>query len=367
MQLTSIKKISYIQLAVLFVASRLFSEAMSFPLANTEYGMQRFAVILTAYAILFVQYIPLILLSSKYPGESAMGLIIDRSKVMGWVYAVIMTVSVLISSVSSMCRMKFYASSTIFGQAPDSLLIILPLLACAFAVWKGIQSTARSGAIFAAVFVGFLILISVSTWDMFDFKWLYPNIIDDKDKFWPQVLEQIGSNSEIIYFSVLAEHVSEGSQRTIFWYVPVVMLILEFMHLLEVLVLGPFLSSANFPFFTVSALSNIVLFQRLDGIDVAVWTLMCIVKISLATLCVRTAFDRLAGKKVGITASMICLVIIAAASMSFGSSSAFVIMITAVLTCGIPMIICGIIFPIAGLILAKVKSNKHKGGKANEA
>lgn len=367
MQLTSIKKISYVQLAVLFTASQLFSEAMSFPLANIEYGMQRFAVILTAYAILFIQYIPLIILSKKYPGESAMGLIIDKNRALGWIYAVIMLVSVLISSISALCRMKFYASSTIFVQAPDFLLIILPLLVCALAVWKGIQATARSGVIFAVVFVGFLILVSVSTWHMFDFKWLYPNIIDDKDRFWPDVLEQIGSNSEMIYFSVLAEHVSQKSQRTLFWYVPVVMLFLELMHLLEVLVLGPFLSSANFPFFTVSALSNIVLFQRLDGIDVTVWTLMCIVKISLSMLCVRTAFDRLAGKKAGIIAAMACLLITAAVSMAYGGSSDFVIAVTGIMTCGVPMITCGIIFPIIGLIAAKLKPRKSKGGRANEA
>ncbi len=262
--------------------------------------------------------------------------------------------------------MKFYASSTIFGQAPEYLLIILPLIACAFAVWKGIQATARSGVIFAAVFVGFLILVSISTWDMFNTKWLYPNLIDRKDTFWGEVAEQIGSNSEIIYFSVLAEHISEKSQRTVYWYVPAVMLILELMYLLEILLLGPFVGSANFPFFTVSALSNIVLFQRLDGIDVAVWTLMCIVKISLAMLCVRTTFDRLIGKKAGIIAALACIVITAAASVAFGGSSDFVIAVTAILTCGIPMITCGALFPLIALIMAKIGSNKkNKGAKAN--
>lgn len=360
MQLTSIKKISYIQLAVLLVASRLFSEAMSFPLANVEYGMQRFTVILTAYVILFIQYIPLIIISKKYPGESAFGLLTERCKTLGWIYAVLLFVSLLISCVSSMCRMKFYASSTIFGQAPDYLLIALPLIACAFAVWKGIQATARSGVIFAAVFIAFLILISISTWNKFEVKWLYLDFLDRKDEFWSEVLEQLGSNSEIMFFAVLAEHVSEKSQKTIYWYVPAIMLILGLMFLLEILVLGPFLGSANFPFFTVSALSDIVLFQRLDGIDVAVWTLMCIVKISLAMLCVRTTFDRLAGKKAGIIAAMGGIVIIAAVSLMFGSSSDFVIAVTSILTCGIPMITCGIVFPIVSLITAKFKPKKER-------
>ncbi|MCM1055132.1 MAG: spore germination protein [Bacteroides sp.] len=367
MQLTSIKKISYVQLAVLLVASRLFSEAMSFPLANTEYGMQRFTVILTAYLILFVQYIPLIYISKKYSGESAFGLLADRFKILGLIYAAVLTLSVLISSLSSMCRMKFYASSTIFGQAPDYLLIILPLLACAFTVFKGAQAAARSGVIFAAVFVAFLILISVSTWSLFDPKWLYPSFIDSESGFWAEVWEQVGSNSEIIFFAVLTEHVSEKSQRAVYWYVPAVMLLLELMHLLEMLVLGPFLGSANFPFFTVSALSNIVLFQRLDGIDVAVWTLMCIVKISLAMLCIRTIFNRLAGERAGIAAALSGVAVIAAAAILFGGSSDFAEAVTGILTCGVPMIICGIIFPLISIITARLRPNKNgKGGNTDE-
>ena len=304
MQLTSsTKKISYIQLAVLLTASRLFSEAMNFPLSTVQYGMQRFTVILTAYVILFIEYIPLILLSVKYPGKSALGILAERSKALGWLYTIILTVSIVLASTSSICRMKFYASSTIFGQAPDYLLIILPLIVCAFAVWKGIGATARSGVVFAAVFVGFLILVSISTWNMFDVKWLYPAFIDRGDEFWGEVAEQVGSNSEIIFFSVLAEYAAEKSQRTVYLYVPLVMIILELMYLLEILLLGPFVGDTNFPFYTVSALSDIVLFQRLDGIDVAVWTLMCIVKISLGAICIRTAFERLAGKRAGLSAA----------------------------------------------------------------
>lgn len=365
MQLNSIKKISFAQLAVLFVASRLFSESMNFPLDNIRYGMQRFSVILTAYVILFIQYIPLIYVSKKY-GVSAFGLTTDNCKPLAWVYGSVLTLSVMFSAVSSICRLKFYASSTIFGQAPDYLLVILPLIACAFAVWKGIQATARSGVIFAAVFVGFLILIAVSVWELFNAKWLYPAFIDDPDGFLPQVAEQIGSNSEIMYFAVLTEHISEKAEKTIYFYVPAVVIILELMYLLEMLVLGPFLGSTSFPFFTVSALSNIVLFQRLDGIDVAVWTLMCIVKVSLAVLCIRTVFNRLVGWKAGIIAAMSAIAAVAAMSILFGSSSDFVTGVTKVLTCGIPMIISGIIFPLIAVTIKKVRDRKGKGAVNGE-
>ena len=81
---------------------------------------------------------------------------------------------------------------------------------------------------------------------------------------------------------------------------------------------------------------------------------------------VRTTLDRLIGKKAGIIAALACIVITAAASVAFGGSSDLVIAVTAILTCGIPMITCGALFPLIALIMAKIGSNKkNKGAKAN--
>lgn len=358
--MTSIKKISYGQLAVILVASRLFSESVNFPLNHTQYSMQRFFVIITAYVILFLQYIPMLILTKKYPGESATGILTERNKLLGWIAAISVTVSVLLSAISSLCRMKFYASNTIYGQAPPALLIILLLLICAFAVWKGIQGTARSGVIFAGVFVGFLILMGVSVWKLIDFKWLYPAFIENGTDFIYQVWEQVGSNSEIIFFAVLAEHVKGKVHRTVYWYIPAVMILLMVMFLVEITVLGPFLDSANFPFFTVSALSDIVLFQRLDGIDVGVWTLMCVIKITLALLCIRTVFSRLLGEKQGLLAAFGGIAIIGAIALIYGESLEFVKIVTEILTGCIPMIICGVILPVVALIVANKKEIKNR-------
>lgn len=357
--MTSIKKISCVQLAVLLAVSRLFSESVNFPLQNTKYGMQRFLVILVAYVVLFIQYIPMLILSKKYDGESATGLLAERSKALGWISGILVTVSVIIACISSICRMKFYACSTIYGEAPPALIIVLLLLVCAFAVWKGIQATARSGVIFAGIFVAFIVVMWISVWKLIDWKWLYLDFLDDKENFLSQTLEQIGSNSEIIFFTVLSEHVRKDGYKTVLYYVPAILIILELMFLLEITVLGPFLESASFPFFTVSALSNIVLFQRLDGIDVAVWTLMCIIKLTLGFLCIRTVFDRLMGEKAGMIITFLSLASVGIISLIYSSSTEFVKAVTGILTCGIPMIICGIIIPVIALIVGG-KNKKTK-------
>ena len=359
--MTDTKKISYKQLAVLMVMSRLFADVVAHDPAGSDYSMQRFTVIVLSCIILFLLYLPLIFLAAKHPGESAISLIAAKSRGLGWLCGAAVAVTLLISSISSICSMSFYATGTVFVQAPMWLMIMLPLLVCAIAAWKGIQGIARSGVIFGAVFAAFMLLIVISVWKRFDWGWLYPAFLEEPGQLFGQLLRQVGESSEILVFAVLMECVGEKTQRTVYWYIPAVMVLQLLMLLIEVLVLGPFLSAAAFPFFTISALSDIVLFQRLDGINVAVWTLMCITKLTVMLISIKTIFVRLAGEKAGKVSVWPALIITAAASLIFGGDTGFTANMQKILLSCIPLLAGGVLIPAIALIAAKLK--KRSGGE----
>ena len=360
--MTNNKKISYMQLAALMAMSRLFADVVAHDTAGSDYSMQRFTVIVLSCIILFLLYLPLIFLAAKHPGESAISLIAAKSKGLAWLCGTAIAAALLISSISSICSMSFYASGTIFVQASPVLMIMLPLLVCAAAAWKGIQGIARSGVIFAAVFVIFLLLIVISVWERFDWSWLYPAFLEEPKQLFGQVLRQVGESSEILVFAVLMECVSEKPARAVYLYIPAVMILQSFMLLVEVLVLGPFLSSAAFPFFTISALSDIVLFQRLDGINVAVWILMCITKITVMLISIKTVYIRLAGEKAGKISVWATLVIIAAVSLTLGGDTEFTADTQKILLSCIPLLTGGVLIPIIALIAAKLRKKQEGGG-----
>lgn len=363
--MTNTTKISYKQLAVLLAMSRLFSDVVAHDPAGSDYSMQRFTVIVTSCLVLFLLYLPLIFLASKHPGESAISLIAGKSKGLGWLCGTVIAVTLLISSVSSICSMSFYATGTVFVQASPILMITLPLLVCAVAAWKGVQGIARSGVIFGAVFLGFLLLIAVSIWCRFDWDWLYPAFLEEPKQFIGQVLHQVGESSELLVFAVLMEYVSEKTTHAVYWYIPAVMVLQLLMLLVEMIVLGPFLSHAAFPFFTISALSDIVLFQRLDGINVAVWTLMCITKITVMLISIRTIFIRLAGEKAGKVSVWTALAVIAAVSLIYGSDTEFTAGVQTILLSCIPLLAGGVLVPVIALIAAKMRK-KPEGGVGRE-
>lgn len=360
--MTNTKKISYKQLAVLMVMSRLFADVVRHDPSGSEYSMQRFTVVILSCVILFLLYLPLLFLAAKHPGESAISLITEKSKVLGWLCGLAIAVTLLISSINAICSMCFYSMGTVFVQASSVLLIILPLLVCALAAWKGIQAIARSGVIFAAVFVGFLILVGLSVWKRFDWSWLYPAFLDEPGQLFGQVMRQVGESSEMLIFAVLMEHVGEKAAYAVYWYIPAVMVLQILMLLVEIIVLGPFLSAAAFPFFTISALSNIVLFQRLDGINVAVWTLMCITKITVMLISIRTVFIRLAGEKAGKVSVWSALVLTAAVSLAYGSDTGFTNNLQNILLSCMPLLAGGVLVPVAALIAARVRKKAEGGG-----
>ena len=346
-------KISYRQLAVLLVLSRIFSDGADFMSVEEGYSMQRFTVILVSYAILFLLYLPLILLANKHPSESVISIVTEKSRVLGWLCGLFTVLSLLTGAVSAICSTGIYSNSTIFERAPTYLIVILPLAVCGIAAWKGIQGFARSGVLFGAVFAVFLIFIMISVWERFEWDWLYPGFLEKPELFSGQVIRQLGRNNELLAFAVLMEYVDKKAAHTVYWYIPSVMLLQLLKLLLQMIVLGPFLNTTTFPLFTISALSDIVLFQRLDGINVVVWLLVCIVKVTVALLCTRAVFTHLVGKRTGKWSVWVGAAVIASAALLSGGSSGSALSLDRIASSWIIPLSGGVLIPIIALIAAK--------------
>ena len=362
--MTSKPTISFKQLAVLLVLSKLSMDGADFRAVEAGYSMQRFTVLAVSGVILFLLYLPLIFIAVRYPGESAVSLITNKSKVLGWLCGIFIALTLLVNAVSAICSTDIYISSTVMSKAPAFLLVLLPLAVCAFSAWKGVQGSARSGVLFGAVFGAFLILIILSVWDRFDWEWLYPSFLEEPELFFGQVLRQLGRSSEILAFAVLMEYVDKKTVRTVYWYVPSVMLLQMLKLLLQMIVLGPFLDSASFPFFIISALSDIVLFQRLDGINVGVWLLLCIVRVTVSLLCTRTVFTRLVSERAGKAAALTEAAIVAVLGLILGGSAELTLRIDNISSSWIILLAGGTLIPIIALIAAKI--DKKGEGKAHE-
>lgn len=351
------EKIGWGQVGLVLVLSRIFSEAANFPSDDINYGMQRFTVILLSYILLIITLIPLFIWSKKYGGISIYG----KSRT-----AAIITVIYLITAgVTTSTRLQFYASSTIFDAAPPWFIVLSLTVVCLYGIFKGVSAVLRTGIITCAGFLLLLITVLIGVSDNIELKYLYPSFADDTSSLFGQVMSEYSKNAEAVVFGALLQDIRKKPEKSLYVFLPISFITLMLMTFLYNTVLGEYLNVTNFPFYTLAALSDISVLQRLDGLDVVIWIMAAVIRTSLFILSVYLiAQSAFRNKK---TARIICfsaLGIKAASALWFSTNTDDFLVYARFMGTGIPLLIAAFVVPLT--VLA-VTLSKEKGGKRLEA
>lgn len=354
-------RIGWGQMAVILAISRIFSEATAIPETTLEYGMQRYSVIILSFAMALAAYAPIYYISCRFPEKSFISLCAEVNRPTACILAAALTVGLLSAMSETFVRLKFYASSTIFDAAPAPLLFVIITLICLYALYKGIQATARTGVITAAGFVLLLGLTAAALFAHIRTDRVYIAFSERPEVFWDEVITEFSHNSEILIFASLGGRVRSKAARAIPLYLGISCLTLLIMTFLYNTVLGEYLGSVNFPFYTLSSLSDIALFQRLNGIDAMIWVMAAAVKLSLLAISVREIFrDSFGNKKAAFCTAAGSLIASAVFAYCLVSDIGVFEMLLGVRSTGIPLLVTAVTLPLAALAAMAVGKRKER-------
>ena len=345
-------KIGWGQLGIVLALSRIFSEAANFPSDDINYGMHRFTVIILSYAILVAVLIPVFLIARQNDGTAAV-----RNKFT----AVIVIIYLIMAAISTTTRLQFYASSTIFDAAPPWVLILFVSLVCFYGLFKGLPAVVRSGVIISALFLGLLITVIIGVSDDIELKYLYPALSDRPSSLMGDIITELSKNGELALFAALYGNVREKAHRSLLVYFPLALITQLFMTFLYNTVLGEYLNVTSFPFYMLSSLSDISLLQRLDGIDVAVWVMSAVIKISLLALSVFSVC-RNAGfkKKTAYIISAAALTVSSLASLFFSVNTSDFLIFAGIIETALPLLAAGFAVPLSAVVCDAVRNRKER-------
>lgn len=347
-------KIGWGQLGIVLALSRIFAEAANFPSDDINYGMQRFTVIVLSYILLAIILIPVYILTKQE-------LSVVSSSVIGKTGAIIMIIYLIMASVSTTTRLQFYTSSTIFDAAPPWVLILFVSLVCLYGLFKGVPAVARTGVIVATVFVLLLAAVIIGVSDHIHLNRLYPAIADRPSTLFADVITEFSKNGELVIFSVLCSDVRKNAFRSLYVCLPVALGAQLLMTFLYNTVLGEYLDNTSFPFYMLSALSDISLLQRLDGTDVVVWVMSAVIKISLIMLAVYSAcLKAFSSKRAARITAIAALAVSASASLYFSVNTNDFLNFAGILESSLPLLTAGFAVPLCLLIYSFIKKAKEK-------
>lgn len=349
-------KIGWGQLGIVLSLSRIFAEAANFPHDDITYGMQRFTVIILSFVLLAATLVPIMLLVKKCPNENLFSSGSPVSKIL----AVIFVFFIFTMMTSVTVQLEFYTSSTIFDASPAWLIILFTLIVCIYALFKGLPATVRTGVIAAGGFVLLLILIISGIGGSISLRNLYPALIDSPETLLSDVLREFSKNIEAVTFAALFHRVRSNAGRSLILYFCLTLPALLIMTFLYNTVLGEYLDVTSFPFYMLASLSDVSLFQRLDGIDVIVWVMAAIIRLSLLTIAVESVcMGAFRNRRSAVIIAAGTLVLSGIAALFLSHNTVDFIVLSSLTGTGAALLITAAIIPLICLVLNKCRK-EHK-------
>ncbi|MCH5325428.1 MAG: GerAB/ArcD/ProY family transporter [Eubacterium sp.] len=361
-------KISWKQLVALFVTTRVSAEMLTIPGELIRYGTDRFWSILAAKLAVLVLFLPLLFLTMRFKGDNFLTPAIRRSKIFGGVLAVIFTAALAMVTLETLINLQLYISDVIFNDMLFITGVIIISAAAFYGALKGFSAISRCSIFALVIFAVLLILIAVTSGDTMDFTYLYPSFVRDNDYFVRSMLAEISSCSEILVFAVFCGNIRTKPNRAVFFYLAAALAVLEGLTLLYNLALGPYLTALEYPMYYISSLSDIVVFQRLDGIDAVVWVLCGIIKLAVLLAAAHNIFTSFGKAPDKIRQTVILAVYTAAvlaAAYYLGTDKGRYDQFEAVTHLPIHIVAAGTLIPLVVLIAGKKKPTA-KGEEKNE-
>jgi hypothetical protein len=245
----------------------------------TKYGMQRYTVIVLSYLVVFIFFIPVMILSRKFEGESIFSIFYTRCKPLFFVVSVPFSIILIYGATLTSTRLEFFITNTLMNTMTCFVAILLFTSSAVYGVTKGISSMMRIAPLILIIFTGSIIISAVILFKELKFEYLYPAFIDTPSTFWLELQQEIAKNGELLIFLVFCRHIDKKAHRGILLYVPFVLFMTLFARTFCMVILGPGMDVANFPYNRVAAMVNFVVVERIDGLDMFNWIVAAILKI----------------------------------------------------------------------------------------
>lgn len=293
------KKITTWQFAALLFMSNIFAESMNFPTDISKFESNRFLTLALIYLGSFLVFIPLIIISVKNPGFSAYQVLCGKNKPLAVIFGFLIVAKLLCSGVITACRLQFFVTTTILPQIPCVSFMVALFALILYGVYMGMArggfcTYGKIAQVFLTVFVLMSVVVSIATFDKMEILFLPPFNEPVRDTA-VNTVTAIAKSSEFFLFAVLGGYACRQPHKSVLFYLPVTLLILEFMSAVIRLVVGPYYNHISFPFYMVTSLSDVVLFERLDGLDVILWIVSGAVRIIVGILCINTVLRHMFG------------------------------------------------------------------------
>lgn len=260
--------------------------------------------------------LPIFMLLKRHPGRDLMECSTQIfGKGVGFFICIIYFCFFLGLSSLQLGTFQMYFQTFVFSQTSAYIIGIPIIIVCIYGAIKGVESIMRFGVFVFIIYAIISTMIIISTLPNADMNYLKPFFYEGPNYFLQAVLAGVNSSSQILFIAMFVPFIKPGTKivKAFITWNALAMLILLLLEFAVVINMGPFASKQLFPLATLSLISKVTIFERIDNLDMISWIFNSILNICLclfvASQCImRTPLKKWRRTIIAITSVLILII-----------------------------------------------------------
>jgi spore germination protein KB len=273
------------QLLCIMIMPRVAFSTAYFSALNAGRHIQ--AVLITSPIIFLLNFlvaVPMLLLLRRHPGKSFLECVSQVAGKAGTVVlALVYLFFFLLQGVGTLGNFQLFYLN---GVIPDSKLyaIAIPLLiVCVYGAVRGIETIGRFSGIALFIYCVIVLLIILSLLGIMNTDYLFPLLFHDRGYIGQALLFRYNSNTQLLILASCTQFLKPGVKpgRVYAHWNIIAALMVFVIELVCVLVMGPFASKQIFPIYTLSEITQLGVFERMDAFHMVAWIMESVLTVTV--------------------------------------------------------------------------------------
>lgn len=282
------KSVSQYQLFCLIFLTTVFSAMMysNYTVKNLDLLMLAVSSVF-AIVVLAALSLPLFVFARRSGSENIIRVIQARKPVLSGIFSILYIIYFMYSAVVSLLVFSLLLSNFINPGLSFFAFFLLTLCCCYYSSYKGISAIGRAAAVFFALIVLSIIIISfllVFRINVLNYSHIF---IENPKEIFENTIYLVAYASSIPAIFLFVHKTKGRIKKTVLSAIVISNITIMILSIISFGVLGEYVRTTPYPFYTATQLIRLGAFQRLDVVFLALRTVGMFVNVSLSLCALR--------------------------------------------------------------------------------
>lgn len=272
-------KISSVQLLVIMFISNIFFTMMYSPKGQTGIDSLSFMISeLISVPLVFLTLFPFYYITNKQNNSNIITCSFKLNKAWGKITSILYWLYMMFVAVNTIANFEFFLSTAIYPQSNSTSFILIMMAVILYACLLGIEPIARLAGFVIIIVVISLLFILIPLFGEAKLYHLHFSSPVNIKIIASTIYMTTISNNDFVLLLLLNDITDNKLKKPLKKYIGLIVIFYELIAFVTAVTFGSYGKTILFPLYSLSAISEISILERMDSIHMMIWVFVAFLK-----------------------------------------------------------------------------------------